>query len=85
MIFNGPTHRSSPCEKGIMLLHAWARNEPTIVALLPRLTRVELDDAMLNVNPTWRIYIAHVSECPHCSGCNPIELNAALADLALLN
>jgi hypothetical protein len=71
MIFNGPTPRSSPCEKGIMLLDAWARNEPAIVALLPRLTRIELGDAMLNVNPTWRIYIAHVSECPHCSGCNP--------------
>ncbi len=73
------------CEEGVLLLRLWADSEPEIVALLPRLTRADLDDAMLSLNTTWRAYTAHISQCPECSRCSAIAFHAALIDITLLD
>jgi hypothetical protein len=85
MDFQWPGRRSSPCDKAIMLLHVWAESEPAIVALLPRLTRANLDDAMLNLNPTWRIYTDHISRCSRCCRHNANEFRTALIEPKLSN
>ncbi len=80
-----PVHPAYACEEGVLLLRLWADSEPEIVALLPRLTRADLDDAMLSLNTTWRVYTAHISQCPECSRYSGIAFHTALIDITLFD